>query len=278
MDYDNPQKNITISRRSVFAKTINTIICTCLVVYYTYSYSIASSDLRQTTYFKNFLAFIIASWISLIIRFIILKQVIELWGITISKTIYYNLNYMNKFPCSFLKLSYYVSLMSGSYLTGIFLNFNNCNQNEMLDNTNACISMKLISFCVLIDYCIIGLIFVAYMCTGICNLFIMCICGKHRQLTYCGNFFDFAESYIKYYVPIRFPIPSTNCVICGKIVEENLSPWVHLKCGHKYHVACITEWVTYRKKCSYCYCSESMESPIPIVGIDPIYQCSENIV
>lgn len=79
--------------------------------------------------------------------------------------------------------------------------------------------------------------------------------GAEESVQYASRL-NFAKSYLSTYNPIPLPSPDTECCICTVSVAENSAlPWTSLNCGHKFHAACVTNWMQYKQTCPLCRAS-----------------------
>jgi hypothetical protein len=246
-------KTVYIGWKKLFSTIFSFLVSAGFNIYYTYSYVEVSPDLRNTTFFKCFLAMIIMQWIVLIDYFMKIVRVIEFFDHTIIESIWEKLQYSNIFPFTLLNWVTLGIMCLGCYFIKIFIPFRDCvNYPQTLGYYNVCVSMKMISFFVMFAWCALALVFLIFLCGGCCIICVRIVDDQHRAAVRRENL-NFATRYLRSYVPIPSPSRDIECSICKISVEEDgKKEWTKLACGHKFHALCITEWMKYAKTCPYC--------------------------
>jgi hypothetical protein len=56
--------------------------------------------------------------------------------------------------------------------------------------------------------------------------------------------------------------PQIICAICIESLNNDANTIQLWRCGHKYHVACLTKWVWLNSSCPQCRCPIKLEALI----------------
>lgn len=138
---------VDINYRMLFNAIFNILIGIGFNVYYTYGYTEVTQDIKDTVLFKWFLPYIVFSWVHILIKFIEIYNICQYFGESMPKTIWTQLQLMNKLPSSLLKLTYMGALITGGYIMGKFIPYKDCAEYPELGGYyNTCVSFKMIGF------------------------------------------------------------------------------------------------------------------------------------
>lgn len=241
-------------------KLCNTIFSASVLIgftiFYTITYAEVSPDIKDTTFYRCFLAYIILSWCAVLIHGFTIKNIIEYYGQTMPESIWEKLQDVNRYPYSFLKLSHWGSLGIGCYFMSIFIPYRDCSAYDdiLFGYTNSCVAMKMISFFTIFSLCMIGFVILCLSCLGCCYCYCCFVCVSDSNVRRESGFnVSFARNYLNTYVPISIPSSDTECSICKVSVAENgTDPWTALDCKHNFHSKCVTEWMKYKTTCPLC--------------------------
>lgn len=244
---------ILINRFELYPVICELILAIIFDTIYTIAYVQLPNNLKNNYMTKHVLAYIICSWIIMFIILLKIKNIIQYWKREIPKIIWFSLQDENHYPFKLLKISNLVCVYCGFYIMTKFVPFEKgCHIYNVEGAHLMCTSIRIISFFTIMGTCIlaVSLLCYIYICLRTsCHVYLQ---QREEQRIKMTNI-SFATNYLNKYNPIQ--IQSTDeylCSICLENAENNHEKWMKLNCEHKFHTACMVEWLNYSRTCPQC--------------------------
>jgi hypothetical protein len=248
---------VVVNRSMLIGNIFHLLFWLGLGVLYVYAYVVMPTNYKNERISKWFLAYIVAHLAGSVVLMFKVGTIVDNFGRTISRGVWERLQQIERFPFSLLRYAGLTELITGCYIAIKYVPFADCYVYGDVVNTElVCTSMRIISVITILRLSIIGLMLFIF-CTCGCCYCCLSARGYDTNMNFTINGTNvLSKNFLRtnYLIPIPVPNDSEEtCSICTTSVEENgTATWSTLSCNHKFHVDCITEWLTYRQTCPLC--------------------------